>query len=128
MAEASETTNVSTAGAGSLHRIPPLHGTENYNVWRIQIEDILTDLDLYGYVTGAKKLPEETIEVSIEVSSQGKGKPRITTTETQTNAKYTKWIRADRKALSIYGYEWRVVYLLTYRRVAHPLMPGTYSP
>ncbi|KAF8593026.1 hypothetical protein BDV93DRAFT_461955, partial [Ceratobasidium sp. AG-I] len=33
----------------SVYRITPLRGTDNYNTWRIQMEDILTDLALYDY-------------------------------------------------------------------------------
>ncbi|GAB1524461.1 hypothetical protein RhiTH_007615 [Rhizoctonia solani] len=52
-------------GAGSLHRIPPLRGADNYNVWRIQMEDVLTDLDLYGHADGSKLKPNSKVEVAI---------------------------------------------------------------
>ncbi|QRW11079.1 integrase core domain protein [Ceratobasidium sp. AG-Ba] len=65
---------------GSLHRIAPLRGSENYNMWRVQMEDILTDLDLYGYVDLSNPLPDDK---SSDYESALKS-----------------WAASDRKALS----------------------------
>ena len=40
------------------YRIPPLSDPENYLTWRIQITDILYELDLYNYVSSTKEKPK----------------------------------------------------------------------
>ncbi|KAJ3551630.1 hypothetical protein NM688_g4592 [Phlebia brevispora] len=40
------------------YRIPPLKGAENYCMWRIQMQDILRDQGLWGYVDGSLPCPE----------------------------------------------------------------------
>ncbi|KAG9103904.1 hypothetical protein FRC07_009901, partial [Ceratobasidium sp. 392] len=50
--------DMNTSFGTSVYRISPLHGTENFNTWRVQIEDILTDLGLFDYVTGVETFPE----------------------------------------------------------------------
>lgn len=44
------------------YKIEPLKGAENYNVWKVQMEDILTDLDLWKYVTGESTRPRINAE------------------------------------------------------------------
>ncbi|QRW23117.1 Retrovirus-related Pol polyprotein from transposon TNT 1-94 [Rhizoctonia solani] len=87
-------------GAGSLHRIPPLQGADNYNVWRIQMEDVLTDLDLYGHADGSKLKPNSKVEVAITGRKDDEGN-RLPDLEVDSdNPLYASWIKADRKALS----------------------------
>ncbi|THU95179.1 hypothetical protein K435DRAFT_897844 [Dendrothele bispora CBS 962.96] len=43
MAESSSTSH-------SVYRIDPLHGAEDYSVWKIKMLDILTDLGLEDYI------------------------------------------------------------------------------
>jgi hypothetical protein len=69
MAEAT----TSSSGSTSLHRIAPLRGTENYNVWRIQMEDILTDLDLYQYVNRSKECPPDRLQVTVTPPKDDEG-------------------------------------------------------
>ncbi|QRV98799.1 integrase core domain protein [Ceratobasidium sp. AG-Ba] len=69
-----------TLVAGSLHRIAPLRGSDNYNMWRVQMEDILTDLDLYGYVDLSNPLPDDK--------------------SSDYDKKLDLWAKLDRKALS----------------------------
>ncbi|CAE6441685.1 unnamed protein product [Rhizoctonia solani] len=64
-----------------LHRIPHLDGVENYNTWRVQMEDILTDLDLLKYVDRTYECPAE-------------GKSEDAKTE------HKMWLKNDRKALT----------------------------
>ncbi|QRW23633.1 Retrovirus-related Pol polyprotein from transposon TNT 1-94 [Rhizoctonia solani] len=86
-------------GAGSLHRIPPLRGANNYNVWRIQMEDVLTDLDLYGHADGSKLKPNSKVEVAITGRKDDEGN-RLPDLEVDSdNPLYASWIKADRKAL-----------------------------
>jgi hypothetical protein len=94
---ADATTN--TARSTSLHRITPLHGTENYNTWRIQMEDILTDLDLYQYVSRSTLKPPKRITVTVTDCKDENGKTLPDMTEAQDNEAYTQWVKADRKAL-----------------------------
>ncbi|KAJ1300455.1 hypothetical protein OPQ81_005270 [Rhizoctonia solani] len=96
-----DTNTVSTnAGASSLHRIAPLRGTDNYNVWRVQMEDILTDLDLYAYVMREKPAPARTIEKEEEGPKLEGGKPGPTIKKIEPNPDYPEWAKHDRKALS----------------------------
>lgn len=44
-----------TSGGG--YRIESLRGRENYALWKIQMEDILVDMDLWDYVHGDKTKP-----------------------------------------------------------------------
>ncbi|QRV97795.1 integrase core domain protein [Ceratobasidium sp. AG-Ba] len=82
----------------SVYRIPSLQGTENFNTWRIQMQDILTDLELIDYVTGAKAYPSDTSP------NTGSGKQTASTstqtTSTEPNDEQKAWSKADRKALS----------------------------
>ncbi|QRV90412.1 integrase core domain protein [Ceratobasidium sp. AG-Ba] len=82
----------------SVYRIPSLQGTENFNTWRIQMQDILTDLELIDYVTGAKAYPSDTLP------NTGSGKQTASmstqTTSTKPNDDQKAWSKADRKALS----------------------------
>ena len=93
-------TGINASGASSLHRIAPLRGTEYYNVWRIQMEDILTDLDLYGHADGSSTIPEPkvTVKVTGRKDDEGKSLPDLDIGE--DNAEYFSWIKSDRKALS----------------------------
>ncbi|KAF8749309.1 gag-polypeptide of LTR copia-type [Rhizoctonia solani] len=87
-------------GAGSLHWIPPLQGANNYNVWHIQMEDVLTDLDLYGHADGSKLKPNSKVEVAITGRKDDEGN-RLPDLEVDSdNPLYASWIKADRKALS----------------------------
>ncbi|QRW23987.1 Retrovirus-related Pol polyprotein from transposon TNT 1-94 [Rhizoctonia solani] len=95
-------TNPSTStnnGMSGLHRIPPLRGTDNYNMWRTQMEDILTDLDLYGYVNGTITMPSLTTTTTTPSASGSSGKDAQASTSTGTNEEYLKWSKSDRKAL-----------------------------
>ncbi|KAG8769309.1 hypothetical protein FRC12_005041 [Ceratobasidium sp. 428] len=94
------TDSVPNSVAASLHCIEPLRGTDNYNVWRIQMEDILTDLDLYGYVNRTKLLPARTVELTISNRKDSAGKPLPEETQTVENEDYSKWLKSNRKALS----------------------------
>ncbi|QRV90226.1 gag-polypeptide of LTR copia-type [Ceratobasidium sp. AG-Ba] len=82
----------------SVYRIPSLQGTENFNTWRIQMQDILTDLELIDYVTGAKAFPSDT------PPKTGSGKQTASTstqtTSTGPNDDQKAWSKADRKTLS----------------------------
>ncbi|QRW11192.1 integrase core domain protein [Ceratobasidium sp. AG-Ba] len=89
----------------SVYRISPLHGTENFNTWRIQMQDILTDLDLMDYVTGVKKFPPYDIKTDIHTppkDENGKQPADVITHTTSTvmNEDQKTWSKADRKALS----------------------------
>ena len=92
----------SKSSSGSIHRIPTLKGTENFNTWRIQMEDILTDLDLYGHVDRSTKCPdpiESTMTVTPPVDSKGK-QPPDETIKLYDNTKVDEWKKTDRKVLS----------------------------
>ncbi|QRW23748.1 integrase core domain protein [Rhizoctonia solani] len=99
MAEAVASTSAPGAASGT-HRIAPLRGTENYNMWRIQMEDILSDLDLYGYVNKTIIAPSKTVLKTERNRKDDEGKPLPDYEYTATNDEYTKWVKADRKALS----------------------------
>jgi hypothetical protein len=75
-----QTDSTLTQASIGLHRIAPLRGSDNYNVWRIQMEDILTDLNLYGYPTKTESIPDAK--------------------QTMDNDEYVTWLKLDRKALS----------------------------
>ncbi|QRW23941.1 Copia protein [Rhizoctonia solani] len=95
-------TNPSTStnnGMSGLHRIPPLQGTDNYNMWRTQMEDILTNLDLYGYVNGTITMPSLTTTTTTPSASGSSGKDAQASTSTGTNEEYLKWSKSNRKAL-----------------------------
>ncbi|QRV85201.1 Retrovirus-related Pol polyprotein from transposon TNT 1-94 [Ceratobasidium sp. AG-Ba] len=98
MADATVTTT--TTGISGLHRIPPLKGVENYNVWRVQMEDILTDLDLYGYVNRTIPVPPETITVTETGQKDENGKDAPDKVTEIENLQHGPWFKADRKALS----------------------------
>ncbi|QRV85620.1 integrase core domain protein [Ceratobasidium sp. AG-Ba] len=83
-----------------LHRIAPLRGSDNYNVWRIQMEDILTDLDLYKYVDRSYTIPSQTIELRITGQNDSDGKALADEVKIMDNEDYPKWFKFDRKALS----------------------------
>ncbi|KAJ8522799.1 hypothetical protein ONZ45_g628 [Pleurotus djamor] len=51
-------TQSTSSSSTSIYRIDPLKGAENYSVWKIKMTDILTDLDLIGYVDGSEKKPD----------------------------------------------------------------------
>ena len=51
----------STETSGS-YRIEPLKGAENYITWRVQISDILTDMGLWDYTSGASARPNTSFE------------------------------------------------------------------
>ncbi|QRW18725.1 integrase core domain protein [Rhizoctonia solani] len=87
-------------GASGLHRIPSLRGTENYNTWRIQMEDILTDLDLYSYVDGTNERPEPKIKIRVTGRKDDDGNDLPDLEVGDDDSAYTEWIKADRKALS----------------------------
>ncbi|KAJ1299535.1 hypothetical protein OPQ81_011093 [Rhizoctonia solani] len=94
------TTSTAVAGISGIHRIPSLRGTENYNRWQIQMEDVLTDLDLYGYVNKTIPKPPATRGVTIKrTGDDGKPLPDLETTVSNAE-EVNKWIKADRKALS----------------------------
>ncbi|QRV97073.1 Retrovirus-related Pol polyprotein from transposon TNT 1-94 [Ceratobasidium sp. AG-Ba] len=109
---AENNTHSSTTG---LHRIEALRGTDNYNVWRIQMEDILTDLELYDYVT--RKSPKQL--------------PMITKIS-EKNPEYEKWTKNDRKALSnirlrVDGNVLTHIQSCTYSADAWDLLAATYQ-
>ncbi|KAF8596611.1 hypothetical protein BDV93DRAFT_454612 [Ceratobasidium sp. AG-I] len=56
----------SSAGT-SVYRITPLRGTNNYNTWRIQMEDILTDLALYDYKKWMKSDRKALTQIRLRV-------------------------------------------------------------
>ncbi|QRW19882.1 integrase core domain protein [Rhizoctonia solani] len=87
-------------GASGLHRIPSLRGTENYNTWRIQMEDILTDLDLYSYVDGKNERPEPKIKIRVTGCKDDDGNDLPDLEVGDDDSAYTEWIKADRKTLS----------------------------
>lgn len=93
---ADHTTTPSTTG---LHRIEALRGTDNFNVWKIQMEDILTDLKLYHHVTRTEiQGPTVTKVVTEATDKEGNKSPYHETTE--VNPQYAKWLKSDRNALS----------------------------
>lgn len=49
--------------SSSSYRIEPLNG-ENYHTWRIQMQDILAELELWEYVSGDNTLPTDTAQQS----------------------------------------------------------------
>ncbi|KAG9079497.1 hypothetical protein FRC06_007693 [Ceratobasidium sp. 370] len=86
----------------SVHRIPPLRRSENYTTWRIQMEDILTDMDMYGHVSSSKPMPPLTeTEVTITPPADAKGVQPPDTISILTNSSaQDAWLKVDRKALS----------------------------
>ncbi|QRV95406.1 integrase core domain protein [Ceratobasidium sp. AG-Ba] len=98
--QADSTTATTSGTLSSLHRIEPLRGTDNYNVWRIQMEDILTDLDLYKYVDRSYTIPSQTIELVLTDRKDSAGKDLADEKKTIDNEDYPKWFKFDRKALS----------------------------
>ncbi|QRW04511.1 integrase core domain protein [Ceratobasidium sp. AG-Ba] len=95
-----DTTVTTTTGISGLHQIPPLKGVENYNVWRVQMEDILTDLDLYGYVNRTIPVPPETITVTETGQKDENGKDAPDKVTEIENLQHGPWFKADHKALS----------------------------
>ncbi|OJT11738.1 Retrovirus-related Pol polyprotein from transposon TNT 1-94, partial [Trametes pubescens] len=49
--------------SSSSYRIEPLNG-DNYHTWRIQMQDILAELELWEYVSGNNTLPANTTQQS----------------------------------------------------------------
>ena len=45
--------------AQSAYRIQYLTGEENYDIWAIRMKDILTDQELWDYVDGTEKKPDD---------------------------------------------------------------------
>jgi hypothetical protein len=89
----------------SMYRISPLRGTDNYNIWRIQMEDILTNLGLYEYTTGTEAFPlygttTQTITVPPAKSGNASTTRTETVTDTNMNDEQKKWIKLDWKAIS----------------------------
>ncbi|KAG9082369.1 hypothetical protein FRC06_005106, partial [Ceratobasidium sp. 370] len=86
----------------SVHRILPLRGSENYTTWRIQMEDILTDMDMYGHVSGSKPMPPLTeTEVTLTHPADAKGvQPPDTISILTDSSAQDAWLKVDRKALS----------------------------
>ncbi|QRW23993.1 integrase core domain protein [Rhizoctonia solani] len=87
-------------GASGLHQIPSLRGTENYNTWRIQMEDILTNLDLYSYVDGTNERPKPKIKIRVTGRKDDDGNDLPDLEVGNDDSAYTEWIKANRKALS----------------------------
>ncbi|QRV88671.1 gag-polypeptide of LTR copia-type [Ceratobasidium sp. AG-Ba] len=90
--------NMNTSSSTSVYRITPLHGTENFNTWRIQMEDILINLGLFEYVNGASRFPTyDTIKVPDPTAVGSNGKPDPNTTKdvlsTTMNKEQEKWIK-----------------------------------
>lgn len=71
------------------YRIESLKSPDNYPVWRVQIEDILTDLDLFHYVDGSE--PRPALSTTLDA---GTNRPL-------NQAEVNTWIKNDRKALTI---------------------------
>ncbi|QRW20565.1 Copia protein [Rhizoctonia solani] len=96
-------TDPSGANAGSassLHWIPPLQGANNYNVWRIQMEDILTNLNLYEHADGLKLKPNPKVAVAITGCKDNEGNHLPDLEVNSNNPLCVSWIKANRKALS----------------------------
>ncbi|KAF8749245.1 Reverse transcriptase (RNA-dependent DNA polymerase) [Rhizoctonia solani] len=68
-------------------------------MWRTQMEDILTNLDLYGYVNGTITMPSLTTTTTTPSASGSSGKDAQASTSTGTNKEYLKWSKSNRKAL-----------------------------
>ena len=87
--------------SSSLHCIPALRGTENYNVWRIQTEDILTDLDLYGHVSRTITCPpiEESTVTLVPPMDENNNQPPSEVHKVFNTKERDKWTKRDRKAL-----------------------------
>ncbi|QRV96456.1 integrase core domain protein [Ceratobasidium sp. AG-Ba] len=98
MADATVTTT--TTGNSGLHQIPPLKGVENYHIWRVQMQDILTNLDLYGYVNRTIPVPPEIITVTETGQKDKDGKDAPDKHTDMVNEQYALWFKLDRKALS----------------------------
>jgi hypothetical protein len=49
-----------TSDTQSIHQIEPLHGSENYAPWKVQILDVLTDLGLDDHVDPDSVVPDES--------------------------------------------------------------------
>ncbi|QRW09874.1 Retrovirus-related Pol polyprotein from transposon TNT 1-94 [Ceratobasidium sp. AG-Ba] len=97
--------DMNSSSGTSVYRISPLHGTENFNTWRIQMEDILTDLGLFDYVSGTSQFPPyDLVKVPDPTAVGADGKPDPNATKevlsTTMNKEQEKWIKEDRKALS----------------------------
>ncbi|QRV82479.1 integrase core domain protein [Ceratobasidium sp. AG-Ba] len=97
--------DMNTSSRTSVYCISSLHGTENFNTWRIQMEDILTDLGLFEYVNGktpfppydVDKVPDPTAKDADGKAIPGATKDVISTT---MNMNQEKWMKEDQKALS----------------------------
>ncbi|KAF8598257.1 hypothetical protein BDV93DRAFT_561521 [Ceratobasidium sp. AG-I] len=99
----------SSAGT-SVYRITPLQGTDNYNTWHIQMEDILTDLALYDYVTGDTPFPPLTTSAStnapVAVTPKKEGDSSaptaapVTPPDSSAKDEQLKWLKSDWKALT----------------------------
>lgn len=44
----------------SSYHIDPLRGEDNYNTWRVQLTDLLNELEIWGHVSGDEPKPTET--------------------------------------------------------------------
>lgn len=77
-------TNGTHSDASGSYRIKPLKGADNYSVWHIQVEDILTNHSLWGYT-------DETIPCPIPTPADAH----------QTTPAIDTWKKNDRKALTI---------------------------
>ncbi|QRV96308.1 Retrovirus-related Pol polyprotein from transposon TNT 1-94 [Ceratobasidium sp. AG-Ba] len=126
---AENNTHSSTTG---LHRIEALRGTDNYNVWRIQMEDILTDLELYDYVTrkSPKQLPMITKMVPGTIGADGIRS--LDYEKSEKNPEYEKWTKNDRRALSnirlrVDGNVLTHIQSCTYSADAWDLLAATYQ-
>ncbi|KAG8679278.1 hypothetical protein FRC09_019079, partial [Ceratobasidium sp. 395] len=88
------------SSAISVYLIMPLHSTENYNTWKVRIEDILTDLGLFRYVTGVDVFPPCNIiesKVTPPKDKDGNQPPTkmVQTQSTFLNDKQKEWIKND---------------------------------
>ncbi|KAG8703200.1 hypothetical protein FRC09_004302, partial [Ceratobasidium sp. 395] len=97
--------DMNTSSGTSVYRITPLHGTENFNTWKVQIEDILTDLGLFEYVTGVNVFPPyEMVQTKVTPPKDKDGnQPPVQTIETPStdlSKEQKEWMKNDRKALS----------------------------
>src|ERR1700761_6067985 len=76
--------------SSSTYRIQHLLGEENYPTWSVKMTDILTDLQLIGYLDGTIAQPTHTLDSAGAI---------VDPNGTQA-ATITKWEQKDRQALS----------------------------
>ena len=105
--------------SSSVYRISSLRGNENYNVWCIQMEDVLTDLELYSYATGTEPIPEDTTITLAVKDKDGNDIPGQTTSTVTPIPISLFGLRKTERRYRKYAYELTDTYSPIFKGARH---------